>query len=81
MGCFNDHKRPAKRVLGRKFATIKGINMADPDIDKVFNMCRAVAEQEKYKMFAIRVRRNSEMFFILFLYPITLMRFVCYFII
>jgi len=55
-----------KRVLGFRFATIKGINSANPDIDKVFNMCRVAAEQKGYKMFAIRVRRSSEMFFIPF---------------
>lgn len=65
-GCFNDHRRPAKRVFGIKFATIRGINIANPDIEKVFNMCRVAAEQKGYKIFAIRVRRNSEMFFIPF---------------
>ena len=61
-GCFNEHKRPAKRVLGRKFATIKGISIENPDIEKVFNMCRVKAEQEGYKIFAIRVRRKLEFF-------------------
>lgn len=65
-GCFNDHRRPAKRVFGIKFATIRGINIANPDIEKVFNICRVAAEQKGYKIFAIRVRRNSEMFFIPF---------------
>ena len=76
-GCFIEHKRSAKRVLGHKFATIKGINIANPDIEKVFNMCRVAAEQKGYKIFAIRVRRNSKMFFIHFFCN----RFVCYFII
>ncbi|XP_020612749.1 neurogenic locus notch homolog protein 1-like [Orbicella faveolata] len=53
-GCFNDHRRPAKRVFGIKFATIRGINIANPDIEKVFNMCRVAAEQKGYKIFAIR---------------------------
>lgn len=65
-GCFNEHKRPAKRVLGLRFATIKGINNANPDIEKVFNMCSVAAEKKGYKIFGIRVRRNSEMFFIHF---------------
>jgi len=63
-GCFNEHKRPAKRVLGRKFATFKGISIESPDnIEKVFNNCRHQAEQEGYKIFAIQVRRNFEFFF------------------
>jgi len=77
-GCFNEHKRPPKKVLGFKFASIKGINIENPDIEKVFNGCRVVAEEKGYKIFAIRVRRNSQMFFIRLFFCI---RFVCYFII
>jgi len=62
-GCFKDHKRPAKRVFKRKFATIKGIRNKNPDIEKVFNMCRVIAEEKGYEIFAIRVRRNLEFFF------------------
>lgn len=57
-GCFNEHKKTAKRVLGRTFATINGISIENPDIEKVFNMCRVKAEQRGFKIFAIRVRRN-----------------------
>ena len=68
-GCFNEHKRAAKRVLGLKFATIRGINIAKPDIEKVFNMCRVAAEQEGYKIFAIRVRRSFNVLHTFF-YPV-----------
>lgn len=53
-GCFNEHKKTAKRVLGRTFATINGISIENPDIEKVFNMCRVKAEQRGFKIFAIR---------------------------
>ena len=72
-GCFKEHKRAAKRVLRFRFASIKGINNEDPDIEKVFNMCRVAAEQKGYEIFAIRVRRNLEMLFTLFC-----IRLVCY---
>jgi len=63
-GCFNEHKRSAKRVLKHKFATIKGISTENADIiEKVFNKCREKAEEEDYNIFAIRVRRNLELFF------------------
>ena len=44
-----------KKVLGFKFATIKGIDTQNPDITKVFSMCKVAAEQDGYKIFAIRV--------------------------
>lgn len=43
-GCFIEYKRLVKRVFGYKFVMIKGINIVNLDIEKVFNMCRVVVE-------------------------------------
>ena len=56
-GCFNEHKKQSKKALGYKFATIKGVDNDNPDIEKVFHMCRVAAEQEGYEIFAIRVSK------------------------
>ncbi|XP_078377926.1 uncharacterized protein LOC144661094 isoform X1 [Oculina patagonica] len=53
-GCFNEHKKQTKKALGFRFATIKGINTENPDIEKVYRMCKVAAEQDGYKIFAIR---------------------------
>lgn len=67
-GCFNEHKKQTKKALGFKFATIKGINTENPDIEKVFRMCKVAAEQDGYKIFAIPVRKNNYFFHDFFLF-------------
>ena len=56
MGCYKEHKKTAKKALPRKFATIKGIDLSNPDIKKIVNMCKAAAENDGLEIFAIRVR-------------------------
>ena len=56
MGCYKEHKKTDKKSLPRKFATIKGIDLDNPDVTKIFNMCKAAAVNDGFEIFAIRVR-------------------------
>ena len=58
MGCYKEHKKTKKKVLPRKFATVKGINRKNPDLTKIVTKCKAKAEEEGFEIFAIRVRIN-----------------------
>ena len=58
MGCYKEHKKMKKRALQRQFATVKGINLGNPDITKIFNECKDAAEKSGFEIFAIRVRIN-----------------------
>jgi len=54
-GCYNEKKKK-KRLLKKKFKTVKGINKKDPDVQLMFSKCKAIAEKNGYEIFAIRVR-------------------------
>ena len=58
MGCYKEHKKTKKRVLPRKFATVKGIKRKNPDLTKIVTKCKAAAEKNGFEIFAIRVRIN-----------------------
>ena len=55
-GMLQRAQEASEKSSAVKFATIKGINTANPDVAKVFNMCKAAAESDGYEIFAIRVR-------------------------
>ncbi len=57
-GCYKEEYRLKLKVLPNKFATVRGVNAQNPDIEKVYNKCKAKAEINGYEMFAIRVRMN-----------------------
>jgi len=52
-GCYNEKKKK-KRLLKKKFKTVKGINKKDPDVQLMFSKCKAIAEKNGYEIFAIR---------------------------
>lgn len=54
-GCFKEAKKKKKRIFKKKFATVKGIKKKNPDIEKIYNTCKAKAEANGYEIFAIRV--------------------------
>lgn len=45
-----------------KFAKVRGINEENPDIEKIYNKCKAKAVEKGYEIFAIRVRINYVLF-------------------
>ena len=51
-GCFKEHKRKAKMVLGSKIATVPGKKLSIQDI---FDKCKIAAEKKGFKIFGIRV--------------------------
>jgi len=53
-GCFSEKKKK-KRLLKKRFKIVrKGINKKDPDVELMFNKCKAIAEKKGYEIFAIR---------------------------
>nr|XP_058950806.1 neurogenic locus notch homolog protein 2-like isoform X2 [Pocillopora verrucosa] len=54
-GCFKEHKRKAKMVLGRKIATVHGKKLS---IQDVFEKCKIAAEKKGFKIFGIRNRNR-----------------------
>ncbi|XP_078377928.1 uncharacterized protein LOC144661095 [Oculina patagonica] len=57
-GCFKEAKKKKKRIFKKKFATVKGIKKKNPDIEKIYNTCKAKAEANGYEIFAIRGLNN-----------------------
>ena len=55
-GCFKEHKRKAKMVLGRKIATVPGKKLSIQDI---FDKCKIAAEKKGFKIFGIRVSEKD----------------------
>ena len=55
-GCFKEHKRKAKMVLGRKIATVHGKKLSIQDI---FDKCKIAAEKKGFKIFGIRVSEKD----------------------
>ena len=55
-GCFKEHKRKAKMVLGRKIATIHGKKLG---IQDVFDKCKIAAEKKGFRIFGIRVSEKD----------------------
>ena len=55
-GCFKEHKRKAKMVLGRKIATVHGKKRSIQDI---FEKCKIAAEKKGFKIFGIRVSEKD----------------------
>ena len=55
-GCFKESKKRAKRLLTKKFAKVKRVDKKNPDIEKIYNKCKAKAEKYGYEIFAIQVR-------------------------
>ncbi|KAL9967399.1 hypothetical protein ACROYT_G025616 [Oculina patagonica] len=53
-GCYKEEYRLRLKVLPNKFATVRGVNAQNPDIEKVYNKCKAKAEISGYEIFAIR---------------------------
>ena len=62
-GCFKESKKKKKKLFKKKFATVKGINKKNPDIEKIYNECKAKAEGKGYDIFAIQVRINYVLHF------------------
>ncbi|XP_027054566.1 neurogenic locus Notch protein-like [Pocillopora damicornis] len=54
-GCFKEHKRKAKMVLGRKIATVPGKKLS---IQEIFDKCKIAAEKKGFKIFGIRNRNR-----------------------
>ena len=62
-GCYNE-RRKRKRMLTRTFKTVKYEgNKEDPDIQKIFDECRAAAKflafSKFFQIFGIRVRTTN----------------------